>query len=41
MNVDNGGRTRLSTLFSGVSLLAMILLAGPCSSKFRWRLLWP
>jgi len=29
MNVDNGGRTRLSTLFSGVSLLAMILLAGP------------
>ena len=28
MNVDNGGRTRLSTLFSGVSLLAMILLAG-------------
>ena len=29
MNVDNGGRTRLSTFFSGVSLLAMILLAGP------------
>ena len=29
MNIDNGGRTRLSTLFSGVSLLAMILLAGP------------
>ena len=28
MNIDNGGRTRLSTLFSGVSLLAMILLAG-------------
>ena len=28
MNVDNGGRTRLSTFFSGVSLLAMILLAG-------------
>ena len=26
MNIDNGGRTRLSTLFSGVSLLAMILL---------------
>ena len=29
MNVDNGGRTRLSTFSSGVSLLAMILLAGP------------
>ena len=29
MNIDNGGRTRLSTLFSGVSLLAMILLARP------------
>jgi len=28
MNVANGGRTRLSTLFSGASLLAMILLAG-------------
>ena len=28
MNIDNGGRTRLSTMFSGVSLLAMILLAG-------------
>lgn len=28
MNIDNGGRTRLSTFFSGVSLLAMILLAG-------------
>ena len=28
MNIDNGGRTRLSTLFSGISLLAMILLAG-------------
>ncbi|WP_413440735.1 SulP family inorganic anion transporter [Synechococcus sp. MIT S1220] len=28
MNVENGGRTRLSTFFSGVSLLAMILLAG-------------
>ena len=27
MNIDNGGRTRLSTLFSGISLLAMILLA--------------
>lgn len=27
MNIDNGGRTRLSTLSSGVSLLAMILLA--------------
>ena len=26
MNIDNGGRARLSTLFSGVSLLAMILL---------------
>ena len=29
MNIDNGGRTRLSTLFSGVSLLAMILLGRP------------
>ena len=29
MNIDNGGRTRLSTLFSGISLLAMILLARP------------
>ena len=29
MNIDNGGRTRLSTFFSGVSLLAMILLARP------------
>ena len=29
MNIDNGGRTRLSTLFSGISLLAMILLAKP------------
>lgn len=29
MNIDNGGRSRLSTLFSGVSLLAMILLARP------------
>lgn len=27
MNIDNGGRTRLSTLSSGISLLAMILLA--------------
>ena len=27
MNIDNGGRARLSTLFSGVSLMAMILLA--------------
>lgn len=27
MNVDNGGRGRFSTLFSGVSLMAMILLA--------------
>ena len=26
MNTENGGRTRLSTLFSGISLLAMILL---------------
>ena len=26
MNTENGGRTRLSTLFSGLSLLAMILL---------------
>tara|TARA_B100002051_G_scaffold272225_2_gene308561 strand:- start:1779 stop:3341 length:1563 start_codon:yes stop_codon:yes gene_type:complete len=33
MNVDNGGRTRLSTLFSGVSLLLMILLAGPWLSR--------
>ena len=29
MNIDNGGRTRLSTFSSGVSLLAMILLARP------------
>ena len=29
MNINNGGRTRLSTLFSGVSLLAMILLGRP------------
>jgi len=29
MNVDNGGKTRLSTLFSGVSLMAMILLGRP------------
>ncbi|BEV36486.1 SulP family inorganic anion transporter [Synechococcus sp. M16CYN] len=29
MNVVNGGRTRLSTFFSGVSLLVMILRAGP------------
>ena len=29
MNIDNGGRTRLSTFFSGLSLLAMILLARP------------
>ena len=27
--MHRGGRTRLSTLFSGISLLAMILLAGP------------
>ena len=27
MNIDNGGRGRLSTLFSGVSLMAMMLLA--------------
>ncbi|OUW45458.1 MAG: sodium-independent anion transporter [Synechococcus sp. TMED187] len=27
MNIDNGGRGRFSTLFSGVSLMAMILLA--------------
>jgi len=29
MNIDNGGRTRLSTLFSGISLLTMILVARP------------
>ena len=29
MNIDNGGRTRRSTLISGVSLLAMILLGRP------------
>ncbi|WP_320674555.1 SulP family inorganic anion transporter [Prochlorococcus sp. MIT 1341] len=29
MNVENGGRTRLSTFFSGISLLAMILLCRP------------
>ena len=29
MNTENGGRTRLSTLTSGVSLLAMILLCKP------------
>ncbi len=29
MNVENGGKTRLSTLFSGISLLAMILLCRP------------
>ncbi|TCD55409.1 sodium-independent anion transporter [Synechococcus sp. BS56D] len=29
MNIENGGRGRLSTLFSGVSLMAMILLGRP------------
>ncbi len=29
MNTENGGRTRLSTLFSGISLLVMILLCKP------------
>ncbi len=29
MNTENGGRTRLSTLSSGISLLAMILLCRP------------
>ena len=29
MNAENGGRTRLSTLFSGISLLVMILIGRP------------
>lgn len=32
INVSSGGRTRLSTLASGVFLLAMVLLAGPLVS---------